>query len=57
MLESDKSSLLWIIFDNRSIDSSKVGIILIFSKSEFDLIDEFIDLRVELYTKEGHVFI
>lgn len=57
MLESDKSSLFWIIFDNRSIDSSKVGIILIFSKSEFDLIDEFVDLRVELYTKEGHFLI
>ena len=46
--------LFWIIHGAAAVDCTGVGHVLIFSKSESDVIQDAINLCVEFYSKKGH---
>lgn len=46
--------MLLVVLDDGTVDGPEVGIVLIFGEGEFDVEDEFIELHVKFYTKEGH---
>ena len=56
MSGGDKASLLRIVLDKGPVNGPEVGIVLIFGKSQLDVVHQLVDLRVEFYSEEGHVY-
>ncbi len=56
MSGGNKASLLRIVFDKRPVNGPEVWIVLIFGKSQLDVVHQLVDLCVEFHSEEGHVY-